>query len=119
MGWPCYNKDGISYTRCGNCSEETNAHETRWFEDKLFCLPCHESTVNPLIEEFTKGYESGECDWNDEIKCPYCGHDNEPADAFDGGEPKEWQCKKCGLEFDVEVEYSYTFQTIRREGPER
>lgn len=115
MGWPCYTREGIHYTKCGECHEEAKGNETLWFEDKLLCLPCHKTVTTPLIESFTEEYEEGACDWNDDIKCPYCGHDNEPVDAFDGGEPKEWTCSRCGLEFGVEVEYSYTFQSIRRE----
>ncbi len=114
MGWPCYNKNGKSYTNCGNCDNETNTNDTLWFEDKLLCLSCHEKVIKPLIDSFTEEYEEGTCDWNDELKCPYCGYDNDSADAFNGGEPEDWECDRCGLEFDVDVEYSHTFQTKRK-----
>ena len=115
MGYPCYMRNRVNYTLCGECSEETECNETLWFEDKLLCLPCHEEVTKPLIESFTEDYEDGECDNNDDIKCPYCGYNNEPTDAFDGGEPKDWTCSKCGLEFEIEVEYSYTFSSKRSE----
>ncbi|CAH1190342.1 hypothetical protein PAECIP111893_00284 [Paenibacillus plantiphilus] len=113
-GYPGYMRDGVDYTKCGECRKETRSNETHWFEDKLLCLPCHKSVTTPLIESFTEDYENGACDGEEEIKCPYCGHDNEPVDLFDGGEPKEWTCGRCGLEFDLEIEYSYTFSTERK-----
>lgn len=115
MGWPCYTRDQIGYTKCGACQNEVEVDSTSWFEDKLLCIQCHDSKTKPLIEAFEEEYEDGVCDFTDEIKCPYCGYDNDSTDAFDGGEPKEWSCGRCGKEFDIEVEYSYTFLSKRRE----
>lgn len=115
MGWPCYTRDRVHYTKCGECQKEVELHSTSWFERKLVCDSCHESLIKPLIEAFKEQYEAGVCEDTDDIKCPYCGHDNDSSDAFDGGEPKEWACGRCNMEFDIEVEYSYTFQSKRRE----
>jgi uncharacterized Zn-finger protein len=115
MSVSSYLINGVHHSDCGGCGKRTA--DTTWFDDKLYCQGCHDNLTKPLIEAFTEDYESGDCDNEDEIICPYCGYENDDADAFDGGEPSEWNCQRCGLEFEieVEVEYSHTFTTRRKD----
>ena len=38
------------------------------------------------------------------VKCPYCGHENEIEDYFENNE-FDHECEECGKEFEVYVEY--------------
>lgn len=44
------------------------------------------------------------------VECPYCEEDNEITfDDYEGAENFEFECRYCGKEFEVTVEYEPTF----------
>jgi len=49
---------------------------------------------------------------NDTVECPYCEHENDMTDALSelsSDNTTDWECSKCGEEFEVHVEFEPSF----------
>lgn len=51
---------------------------------------------------------------NDTVECPYCEHENDATDALSelsSDNTTDWECSKCGEEFEVHVEFDPVFSS--------
>ena len=55
-----------------------------------------------------------ELNYNDDAKCPYCGHENDiDSDYYDS---TEYDCDRCEETFKMEIEFTPSFTTSKMEG---
>ena len=55
--------------------------------------------------------EEIDCEYTDEIVCPYCGY--ELGDSYELGESGEYDCDKCGKEFEYHQHIEVTYCTYK------
>lgn len=72
---------------------------------------------------FSPLWENDYCEWNDYIRCPYCGDKTEGAEMWEmlprtmhlDGDAAEATCDKCEKDFRVKLCVLYEFQTLPME----
>jgi len=52
-----------------------------------------------------------------EVKCPYCNYKNDLTNIFADGVPEDnetdWECRKCGKEFEIQIEFEPCFSASK------
>lgn len=99
---------------CDICAK--NRHEIKG--DKLgtitgfVCVSCEEKRQQKAISDFgEEEVDNWTFSCNDNVKCPYCGHEYEPDELHESTDDEE--CGNCGSIMNVEVEYSVSYSTSK------
>ncbi len=119
--WVCEGKENVyfglkckKHDVCDVCKRPgAEIPETHWMTKTGFiCDPCLRAKQAKAISDFEKEkhYEC-EFNYNDYVKCPYCGHEYNPDELYESTEDEE--CGKCGSIMSVEVDHLVMYTTSK------
>jgi hypothetical protein len=74
------------------------------------CFPCAKTEKQKRIAKRIK--EGFDCEYTDEVVCPYCGH--EEMDGWECSEGKN-TCADCDAEFELEIQTTIDYTTSKIE----
>jgi len=107
---------------CDDCKKTRSEIEATcwWTLTGFICDKCRQKQCEKKIEDFTKeDHDEFEFNYNDQIKCPYCGYEYNPDDLHEDTDDEE--CPECNSVMSVVIEYSVTYSTakLKKEGGEK